>query len=204
MPGISALSDNRPDINALTQTLQAPFCHFAPRAGRLLAALTLLGLLAVPVHAGEPEYDTPSKAPVPRWAMLRRSEVYARNGPSKDNPKVWTYRVVSLPVQIISETRDWRLVCDPDGGVAWVSKTMLQAPRTVLTPVQNLELRSGPDADSSVRAIVRPRALAQLDKCKKDWCRISVGGQTGWAPRNVLWGTATAPICARPNPLAAQ
>ncbi|MBW8879841.1 MAG: hypothetical protein JF615_00050 [Asticcacaulis sp.] len=192
--------DNPPDINALPLTLQAPLVRFR----RLIPAFALLGLLGLPAHAGEPDVDTPSKSPVPRWAMLRRNEVYARNGPSKDNPKVWTYRVQALPVQIISETRDWRLVCDPDGGVAWVSKTMLQAPRTVLTAPQKIELRGSPDANAAVKAYVRPRVLAQLDKCKKDWCRVSVGGQTGWAPRSVLWGTQGTPACARPNPLVAK
>ena len=196
--------DNRFDINALTLLLQAPIFRLRRRFCRLAAALLLVAPLVVPAHAEDPEFDTPSKAPVPRWAMLRRNEVYARNGPSKDNAKVWTYRVASLPVQIISETRDWRLVCDPDGGVAWVSKTMLQAPRTVLSPPETLDLRSNPDAGADIRAIVRPHALAQLDKCEKDWCRISVGGQTGWAPRNILWGTQATPACARPNPLASN
>ena len=198
------MSDNRFDINALTLPLQALIRRFWRRIWRPTATCLVIGGMVVPAVAAEPEFDTPSKAPVPRWAMLRRNEVYARNGPSKDNPKVWTYRVATLPVQIISETRDWRLVCDPDGGVAWVSKTMLQAPRTVLSPAQRIDLRTRPDAGADIRAIVRPRVLAQLDKCKNDWCRISVDGQTGWAPRSQLWGTQTTPVCARPDPLAAK
>ena len=168
-------------------------------------ALAGVALLVVPVHAEDATFDTPSKAPVPRWAMLRRNEVYARNGPSKDNPKVWTYRVAALPVQIISETRDWRLVCDPDGGVAWVSKTMLQAPRTVMSPFQvKLNLHSGADESSPVKAVVRPKVLAQLVKCKKDWCKVSVDGVSGWAPQKSLWGTQTTAVCTRPNPFASN
>ncbi|HVZ29043.1 MAG TPA: SH3 domain-containing protein [Asticcacaulis sp.] len=170
-----------------------------------LLALTALAFALLPVrpaHAGDDlDFDTPSKSPVPRWAMLRRAEVYARNGPSKDNPVVWTYKVQSLPVQIISETRDWRLVCDPTGTVAWVSKTMLQAQKTVLSgsPDRKIEMHTGAKADSPVRAYLRPHALAQLGKCKKGWCKISADGQTGWAPADALWGTQTAPVCQRPN-----
>ncbi len=168
-------------------------------------ALTALAFILSPVSAAQAgedlNFDTPSKSPVPRWAMLRRAEVYARNGPSKDNTIVWTYKVQSLPVQIISETRDWRLVCDPNGGVAWVSKTMLQAQKTVLSGISNrkLELRTGPNADSAVRAYLRPKSLAQLGKCKKGWCKISAEGQTGWAPADDLWGTQTKAVCQRPN-----
>ncbi|WP_235075799.1 SH3 domain-containing protein [Asticcacaulis sp. AC460] len=163
----------------------------------------MLIALAVPAQAGEPvEYDTPSKAAVPRWAMLGKNEVNARNGPSLDNRKVWTYRKAGIPVQIISETRDWRLICDPAGGVAWVKKSMLRSPRNVITPPQKLELRTDPKPDADVKAIVRPRVVASVEKCKDAWCRISVAGQTGWAPKNVLWGMQTTAVCARPNPLA--
>ena len=153
-------------------------------------------------HAGAaPDFDTPSKAPVPRWAMLRKDEVYARNGPSKDNPKIWTYRVADLPVQIISETKDWRLICDPAHGVAWVSKTMLQAQKTVMS-TGRLELRAGPSDQSPVKAYLRPNALASLNKCAKDWCKISVGGVEGWAPASALWGTQATAACTRPDPFA--
>ena len=161
-------------------------------------------LVATLAHAGEaPDFDTPSKQPVPRWAMLRKNEVYARNGPSKDNPKIWTYRVASLPVQIISETKDWRLICDPQHGTAWVSKTMLQAQKTVMSTTR-LELRDGPRASAPVRAYLRPNSLASLNKCDKDWCKVSVGGINGWAPQSAFWGTQTAAVCARPDPFAAH
>ena len=172
------------------------------RAFACLAALTALALMPVahPVHAETTEYDTPSKLPVPRWAMLRKNEVYARSGPSKDNPVKWTYKIAGLPVQIISETRDWRLICDPSGGVAWVSKTMLQSQKTVINGNngQRLEMRLSPGDAGPVTAYLKPRAMAQLGKCKKDWCKVSAGGSSGWVPVSALWGMQTAPVCQRP------
>ncbi len=173
------------------------------RAFACLCALTALALLAVaPVSRAETqEYDTPSKLPVPRWAMLRKNEVYARSGPSKDNPIKWTYKVAGLPVQIISETRDWRMICDPSGGVAWVSKTMLQSQKTVINGNngQRLEMRLTPGDTGPVTAYLKPRALAQLGKCKKDWCKVSAGGSSGWVPVTALWGMQSAPVCQRPS-----
>ena len=172
------------------------------RRFQAFTAISASFLMAATAYAGPaPDFDTPSKAPVPRWAMLRKNEVYARNGPSKDNPKVWTYRVADLPVQIISETKDWRLICDPGHGVAWVSKTMLQAQKTVMS-TGRLELRSGPNAASPVKAYLRPSSLAQLNKCAKDWCKISVAGVDGWAPAASLWGTQAAAVCTRPDPFS--
>ena len=168
-----------------------------------LMALTALAFVSwSPVAKAETEHvDTPSGSPVPRWAQLRRSEVYARSGPSRDNRNLWTYRAAGMPVQIISETRDWRLICDIDGGVAWVSRTMLQSQKTVMSPDngKKLELRASPEADAKVKAYLRPRAVAQLGKCKKGWCKISAGGQTGWVAENALWGKQTKPVCERPK-----
>ena len=119
--------------------------------------------------APAPDFDTPSKSPVPRWAMLRKDEVYARNGPSKDNPKVWTYRVADLPVQIISETKDWCKVSV--GGVeGW-------APASALWGTQTTAVCTRPDpfagtpvpaqapppvqasAQTSERTVVQPLAM---------------------------------------------
>ena len=170
----------------------------------VLVALVLTMLGHAPAKADTAEFDTPSKLPVPRWGMLRRNEVYARNGPSKDNTIVWTYKQASLPVQIISETHDWRLVCDPDGGVAWVSKTMIQSQKTVIAANngQRVEMHVGPNAKSAVRAYLKSRSLAQIGNCKRDWCKISAGGQSGWALQAQLWGTQAAPVCHRPDVFA--
>lgn len=182
----------------------APAFQALIRRGRafwLLAAAALL--MPMGLHAQDQDADTPSKQPVPRWAMLRKDQVYARNGPSRDNAITWTYHAQSLPVQIISETRDWRLICDPDGGVAWVSKTMLQAQKTVLSPSgATIAMRAGPSASADVKAILRPRALAGLDTCRKDWCKVSAGGVTGWVPQDNLWGTQSHAVCRRPDPFA--
>ncbi len=182
----------------------SPFQAGKGRTPAFWAVWAALALAPV-AHAADPVYDTPSGQKVPRWAMLRKDEVYARTGPSKDNAIAWTYHAQSLPVQIISETRDWRLICDPDGGVAWVAKSMLQAQKTVLSPSgADIDMRDGPNAQASVKAVLRPRALASLDKCRKDWCKISAGGVTGWAPQSVLWGTQDAAACRRPDPFAAS
>jgi SH3-like domain-containing protein len=44
-------------------------------------------------------------------------------------------------------------------------------------------------------AYLAPRALADLDRCDKDWCRVRVGRVTGWAPAAELWGAGDALQC---------
>ncbi|MFT3996843.1 MAG: SH3 domain-containing protein [Asticcacaulis sp.] len=190
-----------------TPCLRVKAARIARRFLLVIAALSLAGL---PLGSGtawagkteaEETVDTPSKQPVPRWASLRSNEVYARSGPTKENKILWTYRQKNLPVQIISETKEWRMICDPDGGIAWVHKSMLKSQRNIISAgSQKIDLLSGPKAGAGVKARLNPRALASLDKCRKGFCKISVGNVDGWAPQAQLWGAQDGAVCKRPDP----
>lgn len=139
---------------------------------------------------------TPSGLPVPRWVSLKFGEVNARSGPGDDHRLLWIYRARGLPVQVVAETSEWRRICDPEQGLAWVHKRTTDGRRMVmrLAPPP-LALRRGPKSDSEIEAYLRPRALASLIRCKKGWCRVRVDGTAGWAPAAALWGTNEASQC---------
>lgn len=136
------------------------------------------------------ERATPSGLPVPRYVSLKFDEVNARAGPGDDHRMLWIYRVKGLPVQVVAETAEWRRVCDPQGGLAWVHKRTTDGKRMVigLSP-KRVPLRGKPREEAAIKAYLNPRALATLIKCDKGWCRIRADGETGWAPRSSLWGT---------------
>jgi SH3-like domain-containing protein len=139
---------------------------------------------------------TPSRLPVPRWVSLKFNEVNARSGPGDDYPAVWTYRAKGLPVQVIEETREWRKVCDPDGGSAWIHRRTTIGVRTVFhRGAQLLPLRSGPKDNAHVNALLAVRGIARLDKCEKGWCLVEVGHDKGWARASSLWGLAANRVC---------
>jgi SH3-like domain-containing protein len=139
---------------------------------------------------------TPSRLPVPRWVSLKFNEVNARSGPGDDYPAVWTYRAKGLPVQVVAETREWRKVCDPDGGSAWIHRRTTIGVRTVFhRGSQLLPLRSSPRNSARTRALLAVRGIARLDKCEKGWCLIEVGRDKGWAPARSLWGLADDRVC---------
>jgi SH3-like domain-containing protein len=183
---------------------------FLRKINRMLMVFAAVFMLGAPAAVWAEDDSavttaTPSGNPVPRWGIMRSNKIYTRAGPSKDHKILWAYRVKGLPVQIISETREWRLICDPDGNTGWVAANLLSGKTNALTPEDHkLELKAAPKADSRTKAIIRPRALASLDKCKDGWCRISVGSERGWVPQDSLWGTQTTPVCKRPDPFAAR
>jgi SH3-like domain-containing protein len=163
-----------------------------------VGVIALAGVIAVgPTSALEDkDRPTPSGLPVPRYVSLKFDAVNARAGPSDDHRLLWVFHARGLPVQVVAETSDWRRVCDPDGGVSWVHKRTTDGRRMVMrvqpgpTPI-----RSRPRPDGQVTAYLAPRALAALDRCDKDWCKIRVGRASGWAAASALWGSADAPQC---------
>ncbi|HEY3697394.1 MAG TPA: SH3 domain-containing protein [Phenylobacterium sp.] len=160
-----------------------------------------LGIAALVLAAGATAWaavdrPTPSGLPVPRYVSLKFGEVNARAGPGDDHRLLWVYQVRGLPVQVVAETAEWRRVCDPEGGLAWVHKRTTDGRRMVMnvraapTPLHN-----SPKDTSHVKALLNSRAIAALDRCGKGWCRVKVDGVAGWAPAGRLWGTAEAAQC---------
>ena len=156
-------------------------------------ASAVLMLAGTAVAADRP---TPSGMPVPRYVTLKFDKINARAGPGDDHRLLWVYRARGLPVQVVAETAEWRRVCDPEGNLAWVHRRVTDGRRTVinLSP-RNAPLLKKPKVGAQPAAFLRSRAIAQLGKCKSGWCKVKAGGESGWAPEGVLWGTNEAPQC---------
>jgi len=168
----------------------------AAQAGLLAAAALLLSGCDGVRARDQRDPTTPSGFAVPRWLILKFDEVNARSGPSEDNRVLWTYRTRGLPVQVVAETKEWRRICDPDGGLVWVKKGQVDGHRNVMrTKATPLELRRAAKDKAPVEAYLKPRSVAELAGCKDGWCRVKAAGVSGWAPAAELWGVADDAQC---------
>ncbi len=170
------------------------------RRSRTLALLALAFASLVCASPAAAERSTPSGLPVPRYITLKFDKVYARAGPGEDHRLLWVYRVKGLPVQVVAENSEWRRICDPQGGMAWVHKRLTDGRRNVLrTQPGPAVIRRKPKPDAEIRAYLNPQALAALVRCEKGWCKVRVDRVTGWTPASGLWGTANAVQCRPPR-----
>ncbi len=173
----------------------------ARRAAVAVCALALAGAASSLAQAADKDTDrerpTPSGLPVPRYVSLKFDQVNARSAPGDDSRLLWVYRAKGLPVQVVAETTEWRRICDPERGLAWVHRRTTDGRRMVMRlQPQPLAMLGAPRTGAAVRAYLAPRALAELDRCNKDgWCKLKAGRQTGWAPAAEVWGTAEDPQC---------
>lgn len=139
---------------------------------------------------------TPSGLDVPRWVSLKSSQVRARQGPGLDYRILWEYRAAGLPVQVIAETREWRKICDHEGAVAWIHRTVASGRRGALNPSdQPLSLRAGRSETAPVRARLSPRSVTGLEDCEDGWCRLRAGKLRGWVPAGSIFGAQERPLC---------
>jgi len=133
-----------------------------------------------------------SGQPVPRYASLRFDEVNGRAGPSMDYPIRWTYGRAGLPVIIIRESKDWRMIRDPVGDEVWVNTSQLSSRRTAITMEAGVVHRD-PRADAGVIARFGAGAVVSLGDCGNLWCRVDAEGRKGWVKRAQLWGADPLP-----------
>lgn len=160
--------------------------------------------LAVAVGAGSTMPDgrpTPTGLEVPRWISLKSSHVRARQGPGLDYPILWEYRAAGLPVQVVAETTEWRKVCDPEGAVAWIHRTVSSGRRYVLNASgEEIAVHAGKSDASPVRARLQPRSILALDECEDGWCRVRARRLNGWVSQRAVFGAQERALCNANRP----
>ena len=180
----------------------------AAPAGGLAKSLTVAVLAALSVGACGGHSSEATDCPVeqrahslsgfcvPRWVSLKHGEVMGRKGPGKDYAAQWVYHAQGLPVQVVAETEEWRRVCDPEGGAAWVHRSEIDGRRTVMARSgEATPIRSSPNDNAKVVGLLNTKALARLDRCRGSWCKVKVGQVSGWLTTEALWGLAPERQC---------
>lgn len=139
-----------------------------------------------------------SGQPVPRYASLRYDKVNGRAGPSPDYPVRWNYERAGLPVIVVRESKEWRMVRDPMGDEVWVNQSQLAQRRTAITTDTGSIFRE-PRTDTGRVARFAAGAVVQLGDCGNTWCRIEADGHKGWVQRGHLWGADDLPAAPGKN-----
>lgn len=139
---------------------------------------------------------TPTGLDVPRWISLKSSQVRARSGPGLDYRILWEYRAAGLPVQVIAETREWRKVCDPEGSVAWIHRSVASGRRGAFNAtLEEVPVHAGRSEDSPVRARFSARSVISLDDCRDGWCEVRARKLRGWVAKGSVFGTSDRALC---------
>ncbi len=151
---------------------------------RLASVLAATLLFAAPASAAE--NDTGQK--LPRFVSLRSDQVNLRVGPGENYPIEWVLSRKEMPVEIIKQFENWRMIRDWQGTEGWVHERMLTGKRAVVVKGGIRTLHRLPEVASPAVARAEPGVVARLLECRADWCRINAADHTGWLQRGDLWG----------------
>ena len=136
-----------------------------------------------------PDTGPQTGLPLPRFVALKVKKGNMRAQPSTQHAILFTYLRAGLPMKVLRERGDWRLVEDHDGTQGWMKNTILTNDRTfrIMAPLANLYRRA--DLTSPVHAQLETGVIGDLHTCRADgWCRGSVGQVSGWIRANDIWG----------------
>ena len=125
---------------------------------------------------------------LPRFVSLRSDQVNLRVGPGGNYPIQWVLTRKEMPVEIIKEFDQWRMIRDWQGTEGWVHERMVSGKRGVVVKGGVRALHRLPDSASEVVARAEQGVVAHLIECRGGWCRIEAADITGWVLRGEVWG----------------
>lgn len=151
---------------------------------------SLPGLIAAVLAAASPAAaaETGTGDKLPRFASLRSDQVNLRVGPGENYPIEWVLTRKDMPVEIVKEFQNWRMIQDWQGSTGWVLDRMITAKREIIVAGAIRALHRRPDSASPTIARAEPGVVARLLECRGAWCRVEAGNFTGWLQRSEIWG----------------
>lgn len=133
--------------------------------------------------------------PLPRFASMRNEESNVRTGPGTQYPIDWVFVRQGMPVEIVEEYDNWRMIVDRDGIGGWVHSSQLSGLRTaIITGEALISLFADPSPDAGLVARVEPGVIGTIVECPLSqgtsdrFCHVEIQGHDGWIAREHLWG----------------
>ena len=162
-------------------------------AGIAVAMIVFAGMVPLAAMAQTTTEPDPSRGavtnlPLPRYVSLKTSEGNARRGPGLTHRIDWVFNRAGMPLRVTAEYENWRRIEDAEGVGGWVHYSLLSGTRSAIVIEPLLNLRTSPLPEATVLLQAEAGVIARIVECQPDWCRITIEGEKGWAPKTSLWG----------------
>ena len=126
---------------------------------------------------------------IPRYVSLKSDDANIRVGPSKNYPIKIKYIKKNYTLKIIEEYEEWRKVEDFNKNIGWIHKSLISGIRTgIVLSNNNKNIKLLNTLDGNVIGEIGYGNIVFLEKCKIDWCLVSLDDYEGWMNKNYIWG----------------
>ena len=121
------------------------------------------------------------------YLMLKNSKVNVRVGPGLDYPIKFIYKKKYLPVKVIDKKENFRKVIDHKKNSGWIHISQLKKKNSIVVLSSRILFKK-PTFNSKPIANIERGKLFILEKCKKNWCKVSSQNYSGWINMDNVWG----------------
>ena len=126
---------------------------------------------------------------IPRYVSLKSNDANIRVGPSKNYPIEIKYVKKNYPLKVLEEYEEWRKVEDFNKNIGWIHKSLISGIRTgIILSNDNKNIKLLNTLDGDVIGEIGNGNIVFLEKCKIDWCLVSLGNFKGWIDKKYIWG----------------
>ena len=126
---------------------------------------------------------------IPRYVSLKSDDANIRVGPSKNYPIEIKYIKKNYPLKVLDEYEEWRKVEDFNRNIGWIHKSLISGIRTgIVLSNDNKNISILNTLDGNVIGEIGNGNIVFLEKCKIDWCLVSLGDFEGWMDKKYIWG----------------
>ncbi len=125
---------------------------------------------------------------IPRYVSLKSNDANIRVGPSKKYPIEIKYTKKNYPLKVLEEYEEWRRVEDFKNNTGWIHKSLITGKRTgiILSDEKSVKLLN--TLNGNVIGEIGKSNIVYLEKCKINWCLVSLGNFNGWMDKKYIWG----------------
>ena len=132
---------------------------------------------------------------IPRYVSLKSNDANIRVGPSKNYPIEIKYILINYPLKVLEEYEEWRKVEDFQMNIGWIHKSLISGNRTgIVLSNDNKTIKLLNTLDGIVIGEIGKGNIINLEKCKIDWCLVSIGNFKGWMHKKYIWGVKESEI----------
>ena len=121
------------------------------------------------------------------FVSLKKDLVNVRYGPSFDSDIKYVYKKINLPLKQIDEKENFRRILDLKNNSGWIHISQLKKGNSVITTKDKI-LYKKPTSFAKPIAQIKEGRLLILEKCEKNWCKVSSKGFRGWILTDNIWG----------------
>ena len=132
-------------------------------------------------------FQVPSFANEEKFLSLKKNKVNVRYGPGFDFPIKYIYKKINLPIKQIDKKENFRRIIDHKHNSGWIHTSQLKKSSSIILTEKQF-IFTKPTKYSEPIAIAEKGKLVLLNKCKKNWCKTSIGEISGWIFFDKFWG----------------